>query len=487
MLTALKNNRSMTFYQIPSIFPRPKTSADDSILITSVSVSHMTHTTGMVTSGFNNQLNSYLSLIRNAQQDLSARTQAYLAKVYQSNPSPSATLLRDRNTWSEVKQLATREELMKLQIGGKANLPLSNQQLDELMNRISDQNLASTTDKEIEDIIDSIIRPDDRQYMAALKEFKISGRTSHLLQPSKLVALKKELETIDLDHITGSQYKQLKENFLERPEYHHRESISSDPTKQSDADNIDILNTTEHDKRHTHLNDNGEKSINYKEPVKETLNNRRQELKDANSKRVFKNELHGLGIVVAIGVGIGFTIGFITALAQGGINPDSLKHATATGVKGGLESGALSAVGYGIGRTIGNIASQAITGVMGNIGITITDSIAKMVSMGIVGTLTITVFSAYQFINLKFKGVSTREALIQTGRQTLFSLSVLAVSIAAQGIWRGSAGIIVSISAGIVMITYSVVDSIHQRQFADRIRIYTINKCFPAFTLEAQS
>ena len=143
----------------------------------------------------------------------------------------------------------------------------------------------------------------------------------------------------------------------------------------------------------------------------------------------------------------------------------------------------MSAVGYGIGRTIGDIASQAITRIIENIGIAVTENITKMVSMGVVGTLTITVFSVYQFVKLKIKGVSTREALIQTGRQALFSLSILAVSIAAQGVWGGAAGIIVSVSAGIIMITYSVVDSIHQRQFADYIRIYTINKCFPVFAL----
>jgi len=71
--------------------------------------------------------------------------------------------------------------------------------------------------------------------------------------------------------------------------------------------------------------------------------------------------------------------------------------------------------------------------------------------------------------------------LLQTGRQALFSLSLLAVSIAAQGIWGGPAGIIVSVSIGIIMISYTVCQSVHQRHFAEKVRLYMINKCMPSF------
>jgi hypothetical protein len=89
-------------------------------------------------------------------------------------------------------------------------------------------------------------------------------------------------------------------------------------------------------------------------------------LEKTNSKRVFKNELSGLGIAVAIGAGLGMTIGFVTTLAQSGVTPDSFKLALAEGAKGGLESGLLAGVGYGIGRTIGEVASNAVAGVLGN-------------------------------------------------------------------------------------------------------------------------
>ena len=136
---------------------------------------------------------------------------------------------------------------------------------------------------------------------------------------------------------------------------------------------------------------------------------------------------------------------------------------------------------YGIGRTLGEVATKAITGTMQNLGIGISENMIKMVNMGVVGTMTTIVFSVYQFIKLKLNGVETREALIQVGKQALFSMSLLAVSIAAQGIWGGAAGIIVSISIGIIMIIYAVGDAVHQRHIAEEIRVYTINECYPAF------
>ena len=484
MLTVFESSKSLTFYQTPSVFPRQKISTSNAGGVAATSISRMSNTTGFVTTGYNTQLNSYLSYNQRAQQELWNHTREFMAHVRQTNPNPTATALRDKTIWPEVKRLVTRQELMKLKISGKTDLPLSEDQITELRTRISDMDLTSMQDPELHKLIDSLSHSDMKQDLAALKDFKNNGRVSELLQSSKLDALKRDLENIDLDNITGPEMKYLEQNYIERPEYHHRESVSSDPSKQSTADNIDTLNTTAHDQKHTHINENGEERINYQKPVKEAPLNRNKELVDANSKRVLRNELKGLGLAVAIGAGVGFTIGFITSLAQSGITPDSIKNATASGAKGGLESGIMSAIGYGIGRTIGEIATQAITRVIQNIGITITENVVKMVSMGVVGTLTITVFSAYQFIKLKAQGVSTKEALIQTGKQALFSLSILAVSIAAQGIWGGAAGIIVSVGIGIVMITYSVVDAVHLRYFADRIRIYTICHCYPVFALE---
>ena len=62
-----------------------------------------------------------------------------------------------------------------------------------------------------------------------------------------------------------------------------------------------------------------------------------------------KNELRGLGLAVAIGTGVGVTIGFISTIAQSGITSDALKLAMIEGIKSGTEPGVMSAVSYGIG------------------------------------------------------------------------------------------------------------------------------------------
>ena len=148
------------------------------------------------------------------------------------------------------------------------------------------------------------------------------------------------------------------------------------------------------------------------------------------------------------------------------------------GLSGSVESGALAAVSFGVGRTLGESAKQAIIGHLGTIA---TDNIIKMVDMGVIGGLSILVFSVYQFTKLKLSGVATRQALVQVGKQALISLSVLAVSIAAQGVFGGAAGIIVATAAGLITVTYSAADAVHQRKFAERIRIYTIEQYAPYF------
>lgn len=264
----------------------------------------------------------------------------------------------------------------------------------------------------------------------------------------------------------------LKHDSVRGAEGHHQQNVSDHPEQQANPDNIKFYKTKDE-----HLQDGHDG--NWDNESNKPLTDKNKMLEKSNSKRVFKNELKGLGLAVAIGSAVGLTIGFITTLAQSGITPDTLKLATIEGLKSGAESGMLSAVGYGIGE----VTSQAISGVLKNTGITIAENISKMVNMVVVGALTIVVFSTYQFIKLKLKGVATREALIQTGKQALFSLSLLAVSIAVQGIWGGAAVIIVSVSIGFIMITYSIVDAVHQRHFAEKIRIYTIGKCYPSFSV----
>ena len=99
--------------------------------------------------------------------------------------------------------------------------------------------------------------------------------------------------------------------------------------------------------------------------------------------------------------------------------------------------------------------------------------------MGTMGTMMIAVFSVYQFAKLKIKGVSTRDALRQVATQALFSLSVLALSLAVQSLFGGVAGIIVSVGVGVVCILYSFGENLHQREISEKIQQLLIEKCKP--------
>lgn len=266
----------------------------------------------------------------------------------------------------------------------------------------------------------------------------------------------------------------IKRGSVRGAEGHHLKSVAAHPQHQANPDNIKFYKTKGDHLREGHNGD-------WKEMSNAEFINKDDMLKKTNTRRVVKNEMQGLGIAVAIGAGVGLAIGFVTELAQAGITPDSLKLAFMEGIKGGAESGILSGAVYGIGRTLGTVASSAISGVLHNLGLTITDNISQMINMGVVGTLGIVVFSAYQFVKLKRQGLATKEALFRVGKQALFSLSLLAVSIVAQGIWGGAAGIIVSISIGIIIISYSVINSVHNKKIAESIREYSIEKCYPAF------
>mgnify|MGYP004515633259 FL=1 len=380
MLTSIKNNRSLTFYQQTKTKYRSVNSSYAGG-ISAVPISRVSFTTMSTNNGYNAQINEYLKKLNKLRADDAQRYNL-------SSPNQAARNMGVKRAWMYEKA--------DIEMGGSGSANWSAEEKAQILKH---------------------------------------------------------------DSVRGA-------------EGHHQQNVSDHPEQQANPDNIKFYKTKDE-----HLQDGHDG--NWDNESNKPLTDKNKMLEKSNSKRVFKNELKGLGLAVAIGSAVGLTIGFITTLAQSGITPDTLKLATIEGLKSGAESGMLSAVGYGIGE----VTSQAISGVLKNTGITIAENISKMVNMVVVGALTIVVFSTYQFIKLKLKGVATREALIQTGKQALFSLSLLAVSIAVQGIWGGAAVIIVSVSIGFIMITYSIVDAVHQRHFAEKIRIYTIGKCYPSFSV----
>ena len=422
MLTAIRNNRSLTFYQQP----KQSQSSISSMYSGGIAASSFAETSSITrveTHFFKSSLKTNINYANKmAQKFATEYTNSTGATRIDFISSPDGDVISTRanmdNSVTKAKVVSKQEDLMVAQQGGTPPAKISNEMLKELQ---------------------------------------------------------KELRDIDLTKLSDSEIKQLHKKYFGDTDAHHLNDKHTHPAQANDPDNLINVSEEEH---YSKYHPEGTRESTTGEPL-----DRRGMMQKATKKSVFKNELRGLGIAVAIGAGLGMTIGFVTTLAQSGVTPDSLKLALTEGAKGGLESGLLAGVGYGIGRTIGEVASKAVAGVLENLGVTITDNISKMINMGVVGALTVVVFSAYQFIKLKRHGVATKDALIQVGKQALFSLSLLAVSIAAQGIWGGAAGIIVSVSVGIIMITYSVADSVHQRHFAEKIRVYTIEKCYPSFVV----
>ena len=276
-------------------------------------------------------------------------------------------------------------------------------------------------------------------------------------------------------------------------EGHHINSVDANPGLQSNPDNVVPLEEHRYDdgpRDHFEAHDK-----NWRNPTDGPLLDRNRILTDTNDQRVsekkleikternniVKNELTGLGSAIAIGFALGFTIGFIAKLAQNGLSVESVRTASIAGLKSGKTTAMIGGVSYGITRTIGSIVTGALTDSVSNLGIEITKNIAKMCSMASIGTLSILIYSTYQFVQLKRMGYSTKDALIRVGKQALFSLTVLFVSIIAQGIWGGHAGVIVSTSIGIIVVSYKGVQAVRTKMISEKIQLYTIHKCYPVY------
>ncbi|BCB02124.1 hypothetical protein [Bacillus sp. KH172YL63] len=257
-------------------------------------------------------------------------------------------------------------------------------------------------------------------------------------------------------------------------EGHHINSVKDHPGEQANPDNIKIVKS-----KQEHLAEHGG---DFRNPTEGELVDRNARLEDVNNQRVFKNELTGIGLAAAIGLGVGFTIGAIATLAKHGVSSKSLMEAGVVGLKTGTESSALAVVNHGIVRGIGEAATTALAQTASErLGFALTENLLKMCNMAVVGAVSSIVFSAYVFIKLKWKGNTTSFALKQAGKTLGYSLGVLFISIVAQGIWGGYAGLIASLSIGILMTFYHFIKNKLFEKLLEEIRHFTINKVRPIY------
>ena len=431
---------------------------------------------------FHQQTQSYLDVLTQEQAHLMQSNDAFLSRVYTNIPNPTTRDTRNYGDWSAVKKLVVRDELMKLQIGGKTDLPLTNAQKADLATKLKGLDLSKMDNSQVNAIIEDLLHPNEKVYLDALKAFKANGTVDDCFQVGKLDELRKYLAGKDLNKITAEDFKYIKENFLERLEIHHRTSVSADPTQQNNIDNLDTLNTTQHDVKHTDSNG----SINYRKKLTEPLLDRKSELQDISRRQVLYKRLTGLGASVAIGLGTAFTIGFLVSLAQNGISPNSLKYAFVSGAKQGASGAGVAAAGYTIGSTIGAVAGKTLTSVIAthlgtNIAEKTLEKISEVCNIGAAGALVTIAFSVYQFVKLKYAGYTTKECLLRTGKSAALSLSILTISMIAA--WAGCPKIVVSIVTGVVMTGYYVAKIRCDKRVSRSITFYSIELCKPHFCM----
>lgn len=180
------------------------------------------------------------------------------------------------------------------------------------------------------------------------------------------------------------------------------------------------------------------------------------------------NELTGLGLAAAIGLGMGVSLSLVSGLARVGLDSEQIGDVVFDSLTAGTESGTIAAITYAAGR--------GTTHLMGAAGLNLMSTAGYMVNFAAIGILSTSIVCVYQFTKLKLNGASTDEALSLTGKTAASSAALLAVSLAAQGIWGGPAGIIVSTSAGLALLIVDTGKTVHARKLEARIREYSIEE-----------
>lgn len=255
---------------------------------------------------------------------------------------------------------------------------------------------------------------------------------------------------------------------------HHQRNVALHPEDQANPHNIKFYRS-----QREHLQ-NGHKG-SWSNESDAPMINRDKMLTRTNARRVFRNEVRGIGLTAAIGLGIGFSIGFAATLAQSGISVGTIQDALKGGLQGGLTAAGLSVTGYALSRTLGQVASCAVVGALENAGVAVTTQLAQAVSAGVMGGLTIAVFAVYQFATLKRQGMGTKLALTNTAKQALVSVAILVVGIAIQCIAGNKAAAAVTIGLGLATASSALIKTVKGRKLADRIRECAIDGARPVF------
>lgn len=246
---------------------------------------------------------------------------------------------------------------------------------------------------------------------------------------------------------------------IRTPEGHHINNVSGHEDMQANPDNIRFYKS-----REDHVNKGHNGDVN--NPSEGDLIDKNAHLRNTNKVRVLRNELRGVAVSAGIGFCVGFALSTIAELALKGISSVDLGELIVHSTGSGIETSFLSTLGYGAGRltTLG----------LQKLGFNLTQGFGAVANFAAVGLAVIAVMSIYQYAKLRLNGVSREDTKDQISKQTIFSISVLCVSIIAQGIYGGYAGIIVSTSIGVIYFGYNITKMIAQREKAEKLRADTV-------------
>lgn len=244
-------------------------------------------------------------------------------------------------------------------------------------------------------------------------------------------------------------------------EGHHQKNVVDHPVHQADPDNIKFYKS-----RQEHLQEGHDG--NFQNETDAPFINKNKMLKYTNSKRVLLNEIRGVSISAAIGFGVSLTISAIAEMASVGIDTVEVNELMLHSLKTGIEGGITSSVIYCSGRIVSQLLQKC--------GVDILSKMGSFINYAAIGSVSIGLVSTIQFVKMKIKGSETIEAFREVGKSALFSASILAVSIIVQGMYGGYAGLIVSTSIGLVMLTINVANSFHQNKISNNIKEYAIEE-----------
>lgn len=244
-------------------------------------------------------------------------------------------------------------------------------------------------------------------------------------------------------------------------EGHHQKNVSSHLEEQANPDNIKFYKSKE---EHLQKGHQGKWDNETDAP----LIDKNKMLRNTNQKRVLKQELCGLGKATAIGLGIGFSLTFIAEIAKSGFLAEEIESAMVKGGIGGIESAAIVAAGYGMGLLTSSLLQNA--------GINLASKAGQLLNGTAAGMLSILMVSVYQLANVQLEGDLDAQILGQVGCNAAYSASVLAVSMIAQSLLGGSAGILVSTAAGAVLYLAEIAKTVKEKQMQGRLREYAIEQ-----------